>query len=181
MHHLPCPHCDSAITVSPVQAGETTGCPQCGASIPVPRLGELKKLPRANEPARPEASETSAGLRGSFVALALIATASGLIAVFCGLRWALIEVPLTTEQHIAELRAHYSDASAARLIREWENIEQRDIEMLAPYDYRTTQQTKQQWGRSGLIAATVCLFALVGAVALAIASRSERPVPRPDT
>lgn len=186
MHQLPCPNCQAPIVVSPAQAGEETACPDCGAAVALPTLGQLRKLPRAESasadpPPAEAAAETSAGLRAAFVALGLIATASGLIAAFCAVRWALIEVPMTTDRHIAELRSQYEELSAAELVREWEDIEEHGVEMVAPFQYRRLQLTRQRWGRNALIAASLCLLAVLGAAILGAATRRKRGAPPADT
>ncbi len=42
---LPC-HCSTEVAVTPGQAGGSVACPQCGRSIPVPKLRDLGRLRR---------------------------------------------------------------------------------------------------------------------------------------
>ena len=48
MYLLPCPSCQAPITVSPSQAGDTQVCPSCGETAAIPKLGDLRELPRAD-------------------------------------------------------------------------------------------------------------------------------------
>ena len=64
--------------------------------------------------------------------LGLIATACLLVAGFCGIRWSLIDVSGTTEQHIANYREQYKGLTAAELIREYEQMEKYGLDLAAP-------------------------------------------------
>ena len=177
MHLLPCPHCQTAIPVSPSQAGNQTSCTSCQSDVDIPKLGELRKLPLVEEPQTAEATEapeSSIARRAGFLVLGLFATASLLVAGFCGIRWLLIEVPNTTEEHITTLRQQYSELSAAELVREYEQMDEYGIELIAPYDYRKEQIKKDSWGRNASMAGTVGGLAILGAIALATTGRRNR-------
>ena len=125
MHLLPCPSCHAALPVSPSQAGDQTTCPECQATVAIPKLGELRRLPLAEQDSGISAAgdqqgiESSSASRAGFVVLGLIAAASLLVAGFCGIRWSLIDVPATSDEHIARMREEYQKLSAAELIREY--------------------------------------------------------------
>lgn len=171
MHLLPCPSCESSIEVAPSQAGNQITCPSCGASVPIPKLGQLRQLPRAeqSDQVRDTGAAREAGGGGGSIAfglLGLIATASLLIAGFCAVRWVLMEVPTDTESHIAELQAAYKDLKPAELIREYEQMEEFGLDMPMPYKYHTAQMERAVWGRNSLIAGGVFLISLAAAVML---------------
>ena len=138
MHLLPCPECEASIPVSPSQAGDQATCPACQAAVPIPKLGELRQLPLEGgqaaeaDAAGPRELESSVWTRASFLLLGLLAVASLLIAGFCTIRWYLVEVVATSEQHVAQLREDYQGLSAAQLIREYEDIEKSGLDLPGP-------------------------------------------------
>ena len=81
-----------------------------------------------------------------FLVLGLIATASLLVAGFCGIRWVLIDVPNTTEEHIATYREEYRELSAAELIREYEQMDRYGIELVTPYKYKAIADQERTAG-----------------------------------
>ena len=109
-----------------------------------------------------------------FLALGLIATACLLVAGFCGIRWVLIDVPNTTEEHIADIREQYRGLSAAELVREYEQMDRYGLELVMPYKYKELQIKKDSWGRNASIAATGGALAILGAFALAATGRRKR-------
>ena len=145
----------------------------------MPKLGELRQLPHVEETAgrsdRSASSPSSFGRRVAFAGLGLVALAGAVIAVFCGIRWVLIEVPTTTEAHISELRETYQELSAAELVREYQNIEQLGVSVPAPMRYQVIGEEKRRWGRNALIAAAIALLAVTAAVALVTLGRPRRP------
>lgn len=171
MYLISCHHCSSSVPVSPSQAGDRVLCGNCGEYIAIPKLGELRKLPRAEEaPSLGENGrrpvDTLAGSRIGFVAAALVAVAGLLVAGFCTLRWALIEVPITSESHIAEYAEAYESASPAALILDFEEMEERGIDMPVLYNYKRIEVTKQTWGRNAMISGVSALAFLILAMLL---------------
>jgi hypothetical protein len=168
MYFLPCAHCEQPIAVSPSKAGQSMECPQCGQAISVPNLGELKKVAVVDTDHRPapsdsRSSDANATRSIAFVVLALLATACLVVASFCGIRWFLIEVPLTTAQHIADAKAAFQDASAAQLIVEYESIEEYGIDIDKPFSYQAIANNKAEWGFNAVVATAVGSLAIVGA------------------
>lgn len=166
MYLLPCPSCKASLSISPSQAGSEASCPDCQASVPVPKLGELRQLPRADEQHsgdQPQGVPISTGRSAGFVFLGLIATASLLVAGFCGVRWSLIDTGSTTEQHIAEYREAYRSLTAAELIREYEQMEGDGFELSGPSEYKRREMDKRAWGRNASIAGAIGGFSLLGA------------------
>lgn len=175
MYSLPCNECDQPISVSASKAGQRIPCPQCGTEVVVPKLGELKRLPKASggpsSDTEGSANETDLGPSGNaasgssivFVTLAFLATACLIIAFYCGIRWFLIEVPTTTEQHIAATTAAMKKASAAQLIIEYESLEKFGIDVASPFPYQITANNKAKWGLNALVAASLGGVAVLGA------------------
>lgn len=177
MHLLPCPSCQSSIEVSPSQAGDQAPCPSCHADVDIPKLGELRQLPLVEQQATADAapqSQTSAARSAGFLVLGLIATGSLLIAGFCGIRWVLIDVPNSTEEHISTLREQYKELSAAQLVREYEQMDEYDLDLSAPFEYKRIEKTKASWGRNASIAGTIGICAIMGAIGLAMTTQRNR-------
>ncbi|GAA5507147.1 hypothetical protein [Novipirellula caenicola] len=179
MYQLSCPHCQKVILVTPSQAGDSVSCPSCEQSVAVPRLGELKRLPRdesasaaTNEP--PSYNEAGSGRTFGTLALGLICTASLLIAAYCGIRWALIDAPVNTEIHLQEVRDVYPTRNPAELLREYEQMEEAGLELPVPYGYKRVQNLKQGWGQNAAIAGGVAILTLIGAILFASSGRSRR-------
>jgi hypothetical protein len=181
---LPCPSCDQKIAVVVSQAGSEITCPGCQKEIQIPNLGDLKRLGAAQAENSGEfakefrgktSPETNAGRRVLFAGLMAIAGTAVIIGIFCFVRYLAIQVPATTETHIAEIDGMYHQVSAAQLVREWQQMEKYGLDVAAPYQYKKLAIEKASWGRNSLIALVV--FVLCGGVATVIArsdSRSQR-------
>lgn len=169
MYLLPCPSCQSSIPLAPSQAGNETTCPACQATVTVPKLGVLRQLPQTQEENkdRGQGVPISTGRSMGFVILGLIAAAAILVAGYCGIRWSLIKVSTTTEQHIADYREAYQSLTAAELIREYEQMETDKLELMGPTQYKRDQLEKHAWGRNASIAAAVAGVALLAAFGVA--------------
>jgi DNA-directed RNA polymerase subunit RPC12/RpoP len=175
MYLLPCDECDQPISVTASKAGQQISCPQCGAEVVVPKLGELKRLqvPQGGQSRAADGStnpsnvgppdNVASGSSIVFVTLAFLATACLIIAFYCGIRWFLIKVPTTTEQHIATTTAAMKEASAAQLIVEYESLEKFGIDVASPFPYQVTANTKAKWGLNALVAASLGGVAVLGA------------------
>ncbi|TWU20551.1 hypothetical protein Pla52o_44290 [Novipirellula galeiformis] len=181
MYQLSCPHCQSVIAVSPSQAGDQTQCPSCGETVAIPRLRELRQLPQdeaqtaSSDREAPPFEEPGFAQRIGTVALGLICTASLLIAGYCGIRWATIEVPMTTQRHVQEIREIYPTRNPAELLREYEQMEEASLELPSPYLYKKIQEDKDGWGHNAMIAGGISIFTLAGAIFFASSGRSRRP------
>lgn len=108
-----------------------------------------------------------------FTALLLVSLVSLIITGYCGIRWALVKVPATTELHIEELRNVYDKATPAELIREWEQMEKQGVDIASPYSYQRVADEKQDWGFNTVIAGLVTLLGLGGAVTLGLGRSSK--------
>lgn len=169
MYELNCPDCDAINPVSPAKAGGEITCAACDRPIPVPKLGELKRLPTSGD--RLADAGTNAAARGlsggrsmAFAALGAISLACFLGAAFCGLNWATTEVLVTTDSHVADVRETYQQLSSARLIREYEDITELGVEVTHPYPYRVTQLNKQAWANKALAFAAAGIVAAIASV-----------------
>ncbi|HBJ39130.1 MAG TPA: hypothetical protein DDZ51_31165 [Planctomycetaceae bacterium] len=121
--------------------------------IPVPKLGELRKLQSqsAESAAKPPASSTATGQRTAFALLMAIAAIAIVGASYCVVRYAAIEVPATSEDHIAEIEQLYSQMPDAQLVREWQEMEDFSPELASPYVYQLVAEEKSRWLRNALI------------------------------
>ncbi|TWU40789.1 hypothetical protein [Novipirellula artificiosorum] len=178
MYQLPCPHCDAVLDVSPSRAGEQRTCPSCHQSVQIPKLGELRQLPEVNTDAADVGiathyDETGLAPRMGMVVLGLIATAALLTAGYCGIRWALVDVPYSTETHLAEVHEKYPKLKAAELIREYEQMEDLGLDLPNPYPYKLQELEKRGWGRNAAIAAAISFFSTLGAFFLGTSGRSR--------
>ena len=169
MFELTCPDCQSKVPVTPAKAGGEVPCTQCDRNITVPKLGELKTLPQVPAAGASPADVAPRGLSGgrsmAFAVLGAISLLCFLGAAFCGVNWATIEVPATSQTHLDGLKESYQQLSAARLIREYEDITELGVDVPQPYPYRTIELRKQAWGNKaiafaggGLLAAVLSVF-----------------------
>lgn len=184
MHQLPCPHCRATLKVETTQAGETITCPACGQPVPIPTLRDLRQLPPVEADRDPNPKTPPSGLgmgqRVAFGMLGAVALVGLLISGFCWVRWASVEVPITTEGHIEQLREMYADLNAAELIREYQDIDQFGVDLAAPMTYRVAEMTKNRWKRNALASGGVSTLAILAAAALVLLSR-RRSGPAQDT
>ncbi len=177
MYLLTCSHCQASVPVSPAQAGDEMSCPACTQSVRVPKLGELRQLPLADQSDTAGDAPQATGSMGAntgFVILGSIATISLLIASFCGIRWALVKVPTTTTEHVNQLREAYQVAAPAELIREWESMEKYGVDIVSAYSYQNLANEKRIWGNNTVIAAAVGGLSILAAWGLARTGRRSR-------
>jgi hypothetical protein len=177
MYSLTCPHCQASISVSPAQAGDEISCQACGNAVRVPKLGELRQLPRADEPTATEKSLDDSEVGGrnmGFVFLGSIATICLLVASFCGIRWAMLSTPITTAEHIEHLRNAYKVAKPAELIREWESMEKYGVDIATPYNYHREATEKRGWGTNAVIAGGIGALCILAAWGLTQSGRRSR-------
>ena len=159
---IDCPDCQFSQPVGTAQAGGEIACQSCGQPISVPRLGDLRQRPPA-ETTAPATKPTRSG-GGLFLTFATLAALTILAASFCAVRWATIEVPATTDSHIAEVREAYPRASPAQLVREYEQINQYGIELPRPYGYHDAEVRSSRWRMGAIILGGVGLTSLAAAV-----------------
>jgi hypothetical protein len=148
--------------------------------VPIPKLGQLKELPQEESAdgakfASNEVAPDSASLkRAAFALLGVIATLSVLICGFCTVRWYLIDVPQTTEQHLAKFEREYKKLKPAELIREYEQMERYGLDMPIPFNYKLIQVEKQAWGQNAAVAGAVAGVAMLIAFLLALLGGQKR-------
>ena len=156
--------------MTPAQAGNHVSCPSCSEMVAIPKLGELKQLPRAEGAAAVQTTSGGGGSTFVFGVLGLIAVAALLITGYCGIRWAMIEVEATTDSHVAEIQERYTESDPAVLIREFEDMEKYSLDLIAPYSYQKAANEKSSWALNASIAGVICL--VCGGGGLALASKS---------
>lgn len=153
MPMLPCPFCSASVDVPTSRAGSEINCPSCQKIIPIPKLGELRKLESLSvaSAAKPSASGAATGQRTAFALLMGIAAIAIVGGSYCLVRFAAIEVPATTEEHIAQIEEAYSQMPASQLVQEWQEMEDFSPEIASPYVYQLIADEKSKWLRNGLI------------------------------
>jgi hypothetical protein len=155
---LHCPSCSASVDVPTSRAGSEIQCPSCHTTISVPKLGELRKLESQASPDGKSATSNT-GQRTAFALLLTIAAIALVGASYCMVRFAAIEVPATTEEHIAEIELFYSQMPVAQLVGEWREMEDFSPELASPYTYQLIADEKAEWLRSGLIGFAIAALA----------------------
>lgn len=163
------------IAVTPKSAGGTVECPLCGEQQAVPKLGELRKLPRTEEIAEgDEKSPSGLGFRISFALLMLVALAGAVVATFAAFRWQSLPLPNTTDKHVAQDREGIAQLNPIQLIEAWNEHEQHDLSRRRPRQYHVMAEIKAHWKKVCLIALGVAVVSLLGATGVAIVGRRRR-------
>jgi len=178
MYLLPCPQCEKSLQVAPAKAGGLLACPACQASVQVPKLGELKSLPLADDAAEPSAAvknsrEMTVFARALFLVSGLTAIVCLLVASFCGIRWAMLPVPNSTVGHIESTRADMKSFTAAELIRAYEEMEKTPIDLVLPYVYKTNENIRNRWGKNALYSGSAGFLAVALAAFFATTGRKR--------
>ena len=170
MYLLPCPECQKSVSIAPSKAGEALACIYCQAAIQVPKLGELRLLPKADDVdegvvIQKNSRDFSPVARTGFLISGFAATACLLIASFCGVRWMLLPVPTSTAEHIESTRNDIQSFNAAELIRAYEEMEKIPIDLTRPYVYKEKENIRNRWkmntiyaGSAGLLAVGIAAF-----------------------
>lgn len=160
---LACPFCSATVDVPTSRAGSEIDCPSCQKAFPIPKLGELRKLESdsAASVAKPGSGGAAAGQRVAFALLMTIAAIAVVGASYCMVRFVAIEVPATTEEHIAEVEQLYSEMPASQLVREWQEMEDFSAELANPYFYQMVAEEKSQWLRNALIGFAIAVVSAV--------------------
>ena len=150
-------------------AGSIATCPTCGATRDVPKLGELRQCPRADQetPVK-RRSAIPMGAKVAFAILMLVAIGTGLTSAFAAFRWQNLPVPVTEAEHIAEETKTLESYDAVRLLSAWEQLEAAGLGTQEPFYYQFLQDLKDGWKRVCLVtlgitvAAVLIAFAIVG-------------------
>ena len=181
MYVLSCPNCHTDVHVTPAQAGDRIQCGQCQGDVAIPKLGELRKLPKVDEPAAADPVSTRDGTNRSlgstiaFVACCLIAGASLLAAGYAGVRWMIIAPTMTTESHLEAIESTFPAAEPASMVKEFQDMEDRSLDLTAPYGYHLVVMEKNRWRNNALIAFGILVAGALGAfVAASTGRKAER-------
>lgn len=149
---LPC-GCSASIEVGPGQAGGLVTCQACGATVPVPRLGELARLPSGQVPTRAASTWTAAHaclLGGGIVAALALAAAAYLGSA---------PAPLFD---VAEIRASVAAAPTPTVYQEWRHLARSGVARpTLPHEQRLVAAARS--GRA--LAAVLLAVAAAGAAA----------------
>ncbi|OUT58181.1 MAG: hypothetical protein CBB71_14205 [Rhodopirellula sp. TMED11] len=161
MHLLTCPDCQSQVPVAPARAGEQIPCPSCEAVIQVPKLGELRNLPRQEAPVAttPKADQPRSNV--AFASFFLLCVLASMVTLFCGTMYLMSQAPVTTESFLADRKVDHQQASPADMVMEFNAMEERSLDVRIPYSFQTEVDVKQGWrNRSLFSAAATSLLAL---------------------
>ena len=102
MHLYTC-SCGETIPVALSRAGQDITCPACSATLTLPKLGDLRALPLAEEPSDQEAASKWSGGRGLvFSTLAVVFLICAGYGTRCTIAWLSIPVQPTVEEQIAQ-------------------------------------------------------------------------------
>ena len=114
------------------------------------------------------------GRRIVFAILMLIAGTAAAAGLFSAIRYVAIDVPATTETHIAEMERMYKEIPASQLVREWQQMEKFGLDATTPYNYKKLAIEKARWGRNGLIGLGVVLISVVVATVLGVGDSRQK-------
>jgi hypothetical protein len=148
--------CSATVNVGPGQAGGTVICPSCSATLSVPRLGELSRLPPA-----PRATGVAAGswttAHGCILGGSLAALLAGAAALYLG-------VSPRPPVEPAMIRAGVAAASTSDIYKAWKALARSGVARPTMPD----EERIVQVARSAQAAATVLwgVAALGAAVAI---------------
>jgi hypothetical protein len=135
--------CSATVNVGPGQAGGTVSCPNCNATLSVPRLGELSRLPPA-----PIAPGVAAGswttAHGCILGGSLVALLAGAAALYLGM------APRPPVE-AAMIRAGVAAASNADIYKAWNILARSGVSRPTMPD----EERIMQVARSAQAAATV--------------------------
>lgn len=174
---ISCPLCSATVDVPTSRAGSEIECPSCKQTIPVPKLGELRKLQLQNSAATSNttaprdtiARNAGAGQRVAFGMLMAVAALAIVGASYCMVRYFAIQVPATTEDHLAEVEELYPQMSAAQLVDEWKQMEDFSEQLARPYMYQVIAEEKSSWLINAMIGfAVAAIAAIIALISLAV-------------
>lgn len=175
MYLISCPQGHS-FSVSTSAAGSEVPCPTCGQNTSVPKLGELRRLPRADEgnPTRSSKSQSSMGARTVFAICALGAIAAGITAAYASIRCYALPAPISSEFHIEQDRKQISELNPLDLLMVWEEYEKMDFESQFPFPYKRIQDMRDEWtgvAMTSLVVAAV--LAGIGTLTIVVGRRKS--------
>ncbi len=163
-----------SFSVSTSAAGSEVPCPTCGQITSVPKLGELRRLPRADEGSqvRSSKSQSSMGARTVFAICTLGAIAAGITAAYASIRCYALPAPISSEFHIEQDRKQISELNPLDLLMVWEEYEKMDLESQFPFPYKRIQNMRDEWtgvATTSLIVAAV--LAGIGTLTIVVGRR----------
>lgn len=174
MYLLSCPNCQTDLPITPAQAGDSVLCPECQGAVSIPKLGELRRLPQAEDASQQAPVRVhSTGGTIAFVVFSMFAVAALMGAGYNAIRWGMIETETTTETHLEEIDIEYRKVDPVVMVMEFENMEKNSLDLIVPYKYQAKVDEKAIWGRNALVAGGVMLICGIGAVIAASQRRTE--------
>lgn len=172
MYLISCPQGHS-FSVSTSAAGSEVACPTCGAATVVPKLGQLRQLPRAEQTTKPAPTrQTGFAARIAFAILMFVAIGALVSAAFGYARWYSLPVPITTEYHIERDREQIEALNPVQLLSVWEEYENTDFSMQTPYPYQRMQGLRDEWMSVATTSASVGFICTVLAIFFLVFGRT---------
>lgn len=168
MYRLECT-CGNPITITPRQAGSIVTCDRCSQQVPVPKLGQLRQLPRSEEPADSSTASTTRGLgavRGTVFAICLLLTAiGGTLCIVAAPKAFFQDLPPTPQEYVAENRAVIDTMSPVDLLQTWKEYEQMGLGPKTRPEFYRQRLRIERWQIVFWVAAAVTALSILGLVA----------------
>jgi hypothetical protein len=164
---LPC-GCGSTIAVAAGQAGGQVRCDQCGATVLVPRLGDLARL------AVPAAGPATPHRRWTIGHACLLAGAA--VAAMAAVGAVCITAPTAAAVDVAGIRQAVSKASDGEVYRVWKQLARSGVARPPLHQERRLEQIARVAGAMSrwLVGLAVIGVAVAAAGGVAIMLRSPR-------
>ena len=162
--------CAATVTVGPGQAGGVVSCPKCQATLSVPRLGELTRLPAA--------PVTTGVSNGPWTAAHGCILGGSLVALLAAAAAAYLGVAPRPPVEAAMIRAGVAAASTSDIYKAWQALAKSGVSRPSMAD----EERIMRVASSARAVATVLwgVAALGAAVAIAggvVAARAREPAP----
>jgi hypothetical protein len=161
---ISCPLCSAPVDVPISRAGSEIECVSCNKKFTVPKLGELRRLESECATSAVQAgaavvTSPAAGLRGMFAVLLGIAALAIVGGSYCLIRYIAIQVPATTEDHLAEVDQLYPQMLPSQLVGEWRDLSVYSEQLARPYVYKLIADEKSKWLNNALLGYAIAAIA----------------------
>lgn len=175
MYLLRCPD-GHPISVSASAAGSEVTCPECGKPQAVPKLGELRQLPTAENAtdSKPQAGSPFFA-RVLFAVLMLVALGAATAAAYGAFRWQSLPVPPTSADHIASDTKDIMALNPLEVLTIWDEYRKQDLAEQFPFDYAQMQELRDHWRSVCFISLTIAVVCVITAVVTILLGRTFTP------
>jgi len=158
--------CSAVLTVGPGQAGGAVTCPRCGASLPVPRLGQLSRLP-AGAPVEGAAAASWTVAHGCVLGGILVAVLAVAAAAYLG----MAPRPVLDD---AIIRAGVAAASTSDIYKAWQALARSGVSRPTMADEERIRQVARSARSVATILWTVAAVGAAVAIGGGLALARER-------